>query len=1773
MTTDNKAVESQEVSSQMEGGTYEVIRERLKVHGKELNSRNGKLNKARKEIFGSIEMSILGNERIITAHNCIPRDLIHIGKKVLLGFNVHLGLKEIVELTDVFAIYDYNEKTFQETTLDLINNSDFEKDFKDLYKYYKNTTFARFSIIGPYLYMVFRTGKNVTDIKTFKWLVDEDKITYVDNRSDHEYKFPLQHEFEWERTNRDQHRAGLHPHISIEDRVFVETVGGDLTIKVEDNTESGRGIYSEDVDNVDQKLDDAEIYYALIGNIIIFKIKPYQEQKYRYLVFNEKIQSVTRIDSIEDACILLPDSQGLVFSNGYYLQSGEYKTFDTTLTDMHFAQKLVSPNGEDFQYVFYNRESGTYAILSYNLINQTIDAPIVCNGYSHFDNGELILFKADEDPKKNHVIQIWQTSFTSSDFKQEVESYSFLVKVGNKEVVQVMAEIQAVVNLIRKEESYANLYVDINKECSSIIDSYFWIEKEDAFNIKETLLEVRDAASSAIDEFEKVIRIKKYTKDEIDRVSEKSQTLLKEVKVTTYDSVDVFVSSLSKLRIIRGEVISLKDLRYTDIPLIDKMEEEIRNKSEELSQNCIEYLLKPEGLDPYREKVEEQGSRIESVNKTAEGKELEEEITQTGSDLELLIEIVSNLKIDDPTQTTEIIDSISSIFTSLNQIKAKLKNRISDLSSDEGIAEFGSQMKLLNQAVINYLDVADTPDKCDEYLTKLMVQIEELEGKFSEFDEFIPQLAEKRDELYNAFETRKLALVEKRNKRADALVSASERVIKGIKNRLKNFKSVNEINGYFATDLMIDKVRDNIEKLNELGDSVKADDLQSQLKSTKEEAVRQLKDKLDLFEDGTNVIKFGKHKFSFNTQELDLTMVLRDDEQMFHLTGTDFWYKVENQEIEACRHVWTQEVPSENKNVYRGEYLAYRILEDAKEAKDFSIDELSQKSMEDLTAFIQKYMGSRYQEGYTKGIHDSDAAKILEKLLLLHRKLSLLIFGAEARALAKYYWLYVASEDIKSLYKAKLSGLNLVAKVFGAEKSIKKYASDISNKVRIFCEESPLFNVEYVDEASEYLCRELLSGDQFVISSEANVLFKGFKEILKSKHSEAKFDESLNGLTNNSEASYGLIREWVESYCEELNNPDSNEFIAEVTILLLTDDFNIKNVIDVPTKIKLTEMLGSHDLLDKGCYEISYTGFVDKLKNYDKNVVPAWYDFQEKKKVVADQFRKELRLNEFKPRVLTSFVRNQLIDKVYLPLVGDNFAKQMGTVGENKRTDLMGMLLLISPPGYGKTTLMEYIASRLGIIFMKINGPAIGHQVTSLDPNEAPNAGAREEIEKLNLSLEMGNNVMIYLDDIQHCNPEFLQKFISLCDGQRKIEGVYKGVSKTYDLRGKKVAVVMAGNPYTESGEKFQIPDMLANRADTYNLGDMLSANEDAFKLSYLENSLTSNPVMNSLMTRSSKDVYQLIQVAQTDSKDSLELEGNYSVVEINEYVNVIKKLFTVRNIILDVNMEYIRSAAQADEYRTEPSFKLQGSYRNMNKIAEKVLPVMNDEELMNLVQVNYENDAQTLTSGAEANLLKWKEIVGILEGEDLERWNSIKSTYGKNKLVKEDDKVGQVILQMADMGSALMGIKEVLDQAVQYATTDNSSEVEATEEVLEEVVAEPVEPQHSILEFSSESMSRLEEILTRTMSMANVSQAAPQTDGHSNSEYLQGTMIKLMQENVKIMNEWLEPIFKTTKDSKDGYEKLRTAIYRALWVHRAFIKKLRGGNGDVPPSGSESKS
>ena len=1614
-----------ENQTQLEGGTYEIIRNRLLKQGTELRSRLNALNDARKEVFGAIETQLISNDRISTSNNCIARDIVAIGDTSIFGYNVHMGLRSGIKLEDVFSIYKFHDNGFHEQSLDFLANEKFEADFKNLYRYYKNTTFSKFAVIDTYLYMVFQVSQNVTDIKTFKWLIKDGTLVYVDNRSDHEYRFPEQYEFQWVRARRDMQRMGMHPHISILDRVFVETVGGDLTIKVEDNTEDGFGIYREDVDFPDQTLDDAEFFYADLGNLIALKIKPYQEEP-RYFVFNGKTQDVKRFDALGDSGVLLPDNHGLMFSNGYYLQSGAYKVFDESRTGKEFERRIASPNGEDHLYVYYSKEHGRYVLMSYNVIEQRVATPILCHGFTLFPNGELCYFRAEDAPTKHHVVQIWQTPYVLGDYIPSEHTDSYLYKVGNKDIVRAMAECNEVLTLLNKEDTYAGLYLDLSKKTSDIANAYYWIDKKDGFLLNEPLNEIQSSANAAIDEFEKVQRIKKNTREEIARVKEKAEDLFARVTRTTFDVINEYVDALSELRVLRGEIISLRDLRYTDFDLIDSLEEQAVENTNRLSQGCVEFLLDENALVPYVERVDIARGEIEQVQTATQANELGERIDQIGEDLKLMIDIVSNLKIEDATQTTRIIDNISNIYTTLNQIKAALKRRQKALMSKEAVAEFTAQLKLIDQSIINYLDISDTPNKCDDYLTKLMIQLEELEGKFVEFDEFIGQITEKREEIYNAFETRKLNLVEAQNRRAASLQSAAERILNGVKNRVSNFQEVNEINGFFASDLMIDKVRDIIAQLNDINDSVKAGDIQSKLKTLKEDAIRQLRDKKDLFVDGKNIIRFGKHHFSVNTQPLDLTMVNRGGEMFFHLTGTNFFEKVADNNFNNTKSVWEQTLISENDGVYRGEYLAYSIF---KNEADKLKKAVGLKEIQNLT---REYSANRYHEGYTKGIHDEDAAAILNEIVELTEDIDLLRYPSVDRACAQLFWNKFISEEDKKDFHHQLKSAGAVLQFFPDTHEFDYLLEELNTIIQASDALKAADILVSSKQVAQYLFDEWTRGDSFIISKEAAELHNTFLQFLVERDAKKAFKNSVKSLESQPIGQFQLIKKWVQAFIDQLKVDHYEDFLNETATLLLLGDFNNSRVVEISIRLEIKGLHGSHGVIEDGVYQLDYNHFMTKMERYENTVVPLFNQFNELKKSLNTQFRKDLRLEEFKPRVLSSFVRNKLIDQLYLPIFGDNLAKQIGTVGENTRTDRMGMLLLISPPGYGKTTLMEYIASRLGLIFMKINGPAIGHHVTSLDPSEANNAAARQELQKLNLALEMGDNIMLYLDDIQHCNPEFLQKFISLTDAQRKIEGVYKGETKTYDLRGKKVCVVMAGNPYTESGEKFQVPDMLANRADIYNLGDIIGDTKEVFSLSYIENALTSNTVLQKLASKSMKDVYSIIKYAETGSRDGLDFEANHATEELNEYVNVLKKMLAVRDVIFRVNMEYIASAAQADEYRVEPPFLLQGSYRNMGKLAEKIVPIMNDQELETLLLSHYEGEAQTLTTGTEANLLKFKAINGWLTDEDNLRWEEIKASFNKNKLLKgmnEGDPMVQVLGQLSAFVDSLDGIKEVLER------------------------------------------------------------------------------------------------------------------------------------------------
>lgn len=1584
--------EPQTPDPKLEAGAYEVIRQRLTKQGAELSARLEKLNTDRKAIFGGVELALLSTSRLTTENNCVPRDMAAIGHgRFLFGYNVHLGLRTAMRVEDVFAVYDYHtaDHSFHHHKNGLFDDKAFHEDFDYIYKYYKNASFLKFHRAGPHLYMVMQVGREVSEVKTFKWLVNEDNGTlkYLGNRFDHEFVFPPQHEFEWKRARREMYRHGQHPHVSIEDRVFVETIGGDLTVKVENNTESGKGIYSEPVENKDQTLDDAEIHYAIVGSLILLRVLPYQEKTPRHLIFNERTQEVHRVDTLAQSCVLLPDDHGILFNDGFALQTGAVKRLPTDRPGMKFERRISSANGEDTLFVFHDVNVGEYQLMPYNLIAQDLATPMFCHGYSLFSGGEMLLVNGEPEPRKHHVIQSWRTPLVTESRASETHTKSFLAQVGNADIVRAMAECRGVLTLLEKEDSFSGLYVELARRSGDIADAYFWIDREEGHRLKEVLLEIKQTAESALAEFEKVRAMRRSATTQTAELQAKVDAAVSTARGSDPDDILGFVKQLTTLRELRGHAIALRDVRYADLAVAEAMDKSLAESADKVSERCITFLLKPEALGPYRTQIEAQRAQIDGLKKVTDADEVAKALDQSASELEMLTSVVSGLKIKDATETTRIVESISELYAQLNQVRALVRNRRSEMARLEGAAEFQAQLSLLSQSVLNYLESCTTPEKCDEALTRTMVQVEEIGGRFSEFDEFTLEITTKREEIHTAFQSRRASLVEARNKRCAALGQSAERILTGLRGKAATFAKPDEIHAWLASDIMAAKLRDLIAELRGLGDSVRADELTTRLKTLREDALKQIRDKAELFADGGDLIQLGRHKFSVNRQPLELTLIARDDSLWFHLSGTRYFEKVDNPELIALKHVWDQAVVSENAEVYRGEYLAWQFFKAHPDPAEVTVEE------------VRSFMHERYHEGYTKGVHDADAAILLNALLPMHHALGLLRFPPAARAEALVFWKCWPDGPDKTAFAAKMKARGKMEKAFGKTFD----ASPIENPTTYVV--SPM--------AWQCLCAELTAASSLphTRSAAAVELVKAFKKTLVAKRSSSDFSDTLTALADQPAVQFEITLEWIHSA-----HPEAEDGIArEAAALLLYDDSG--SGASSTARKEISGLTG----VNPGTRTLDYHEFTARLQRYEATTARDFDAFTALKHRLIVARKDQLRLEQFKAGVLSSFVRNRLLDHVYLPIIGANLAKQIGAAGGDTRTDRMGLLLLISPPGYGKTTLMEYVANRLGITMVKINGPALGHNVTSLDPAEAPNASSREEIEKLNLAFEMGDNVMIYLDDIQHTNPEFLQKFIPLCDGTRRIEGVFQGKAKTYDLRGRKVAVVMAGNPYTEVGGRFQVPDMLANRADTYNLGEILGGHQDAFKDSYIENTLTSNATLARIAARSHADALTVLKIAVTGSREGVEFEGNYSAEEVNDAVAVMERLLQIREVILRVNAEYIASAAQEDAYRTEPPFKLQGSYRNMNKIAEKVLPLMTPQEVDSLITDHYRGESQTLSKAAEANLLKWREITGRLDDEGRRRWEDIKKTFGRNLLLgSADDPVAKIAGQLGAIVDAV---------------------------------------------------------------------------------------------------------------------------------------------------------
>jgi len=162
-----------------DGGSYDVVHQRLLEQGETLGALTKALNDARVIEFGKSQMEVLARTRIRTENNCVGRDIVQIGNHLVFGYNVFLGLKKNTDVADVFSLYEITGEgsSFQIESLPIedsfLNDSKFRQDFDELYRYYKDTRFSQLIKSNGFLLAGFQIGERLDDIKVFRWAINE----------------------------------------------------------------------------------------------------------------------------------------------------------------------------------------------------------------------------------------------------------------------------------------------------------------------------------------------------------------------------------------------------------------------------------------------------------------------------------------------------------------------------------------------------------------------------------------------------------------------------------------------------------------------------------------------------------------------------------------------------------------------------------------------------------------------------------------------------------------------------------------------------------------------------------------------------------------------------------------------------------------------------------------------------------------------------------------------------------------------------------------------------------------------------------------------------------------------------------------------------------------------------------------------------------------------------------------------------------------------------------------------------------------------------------------------------------------------------------------------------------------------------------------------------------------------------------------------------------------------------------------------------------------
>lgn len=1591
------APETADAGDVLSGGSYDLLVRRLAAGADELAAAAAALDADRTAAFATQPVTLAASDRLATDQSCVARDMVAVAGLVMLGYHAETASATPTPAA-TFALYEpvldpspHLVAVADDDPRYFLNDPVFVEDFAKLHRFYGKARFTDLRLTGTQLLAVFSVGERVSDIQVFRWKVtDDDMVVYVDARGDRDYRWPEPHELDWVAATREDQRSGAYPVVSVLDDVFVGFRNGRLQLRNRDDVV----VIDESVVHPNQSLTDVAVNYASSGDVLVITVAVYAEPARTY-VFSRRTTTAQRCDSAAVSSRVLPGGEGIVFAGGVHLAATGTRTFDVDVTDMMLEEVVSAPNGEDSLYVYHRASDGEYLLMPYNTVRREMTTPIVCHGFALIDSGQMVTFRAtaaDSAPSRSHPVQWWDTPFAETD-DTPVDTSSFVGRVTNAALVAALGAISDVVALARTTTPTRHTFETVAASARRVIDTSGWVADPEAHGLADRLAAVSSTAGALLDEFAAVERRRAVAANELAKVrTAVSQASASASKLTSPADV---VAAFAALRAARSAAAAAADVPDIDTGELAKLTARVDEAVAGVAEAALVTLDAPDAFTSTLRRITDASTKAGEAATTVELATVTETLDSIAAELDATTDALSSLVAGDPAARARVVRALADTAGALNRARAAARTRHRDLSDVESAATFDAELALVSQRLDAAVAAADSPAACDTAQAAFSADVERLDSRFGDSPERADEIDKVRIRASEAFTARRGVLADERSRRVSRVADAAERVLAAVVRHASGLTSDADIETWFATDRLPARVSELADELATIGETARADSLRSGLRTAADTARRRVRDAAaTAAADGA--VRLGRHRLTPNREPFEVVLSSSGASVAAQVSGTS-WSSDVSAELTEFADLLAAPFPSETPDVSRAEYLAWATIADAAAAGGLA-DLIADASVPaKIAARCAAVAERRHADGYQRGVHDHDAARIIGAVASQLAAEPLLRSPAAVRA-----WARVALAGVDPADREQLTGQARAAVTLRSMFAASGPAADLAATVDALLPASaPAGTAEFI---VDYLASDDAAAGVLVTPRSAATAADEIR-------SQIAGSADVVGLLTGSAPvvdRFGFARELAAAWVAAA--PERARFaldVDETAVLLCGLEWPASRVSDAVTPSTVTGLVSDHPRIDGGQLTVRLDALAASAGARFTDMEARWPSYTAARQRVVSATSDRLRLDEHRPRPIAGFVRNSLIDAALLPALGANLARQIGSP-DSPGTATSGAAIVISPPGYGKTTLVEWVAERLGMLLVKVNGPALGTATTSLDPASAPDAAARAEVEKINLALRMGRNVILYVDDIQHCSPELLSRFIPLADATRRVEGVVDGQPHTFDLRGQRFALLMAGNPYTSTGARFVLPDMLTNRSDVIDLSDVAGGFANEFAASYLANSTSACPPLAVFGPRLVDDLGALdAMAAGTAPVSPTGLAHVWDGADLAEAVNVIRLLRRVRDTLLLVNGAYVASAATAAQDRTVPPFLLQGSYRNMARIASRVVPAMTDDELDTLVDEHYAAEAATLSDAAEQNLLAYKRLVGRITPAEAARWDEIVAVFTAQRL--SDDPAARV--------------------------------------------------------------------------------------------------------------------------------------------------------------------